>query len=721
VRKEILILVFLLLASSISYALNGPIQLLVNDDGNPPVTLKEDADFQVDAAYIEGPTYTLTVNITNFQESISGGAPVDVMVIMDASFSFDQELVAVTNAIEDLGTEMEQLCVDAGMPGCFNLGFYVFEGGTCTTEELTIEKCFGDSCHWEWIPRTGCYECHYEDSDEICQDCEETEVCEPCNPVTDDDVTTWDECCEDVIGPCEDVVCRPPARDWICNYDVPCDPDDGRWKRVCECTSWRTVPWKTVTDCDLVTDDFYASSGFMRPETDVKPQDWANDVGLLPITNNMTRAKNNMAKVYVYNPHTVQLEPWGDIIRWVLEANEVGWNLGNKKVIIVITDEKDDSGTYLAAAQLAKAADATVFGLIGNGASSAEATSQAQHIANETGGEVYPYNDTDELTDALKTAIGTTIGNDYMVFSREEGPDTWGETITDAFGWTNDLTSGSVELPPIPRDGVVRSFTVTGQVPAAWANPSEFFKYQVRLRDDVLIFDDGWIEIGTNQPPTAYMSCTPTEGIVPLTVSCIDEDGSDVTFDPEGQNLDYYWDFELGVTDHTPNAATHTYTTGGTHHVTLTVYDSQGEPSMPITKIINATQPPMITLLNTDHPETKAIPADISFRCNKGTHIKISYFDNEDNPVAGLSDYTRECDVNPRSTRPTFPESAVYKIVAVITNGLNGPVDTTCSNCPKTVYTVVGRDIENLETPETTLVLVAGIAFVVIAVIGRKH
>ena len=77
-----------------------------------------------------------------------------------------------------------------------------------------------------------------------------------------------------------------------------------------------------------------------------------------------------------------------------------------------------------------------------------------------------------------------------------------------------------------------------------------------------------------NQPPTATINASPTNGGVPLTVSF---DGSGST-DPEGRPLTYSWDLngDQVFGDATGPTATYTYTVQGTYTARLRVTDDQG-------------------------------------------------------------------------------------------------------------------------------------------------
>jgi glucose/arabinose dehydrogenase len=90
--------------------------------------------------------------------------------------------------------------------------------------------------------------------------------------------------------------------------------------------------------------------------------------------------------------------------------------------------------------------------------------------------------------------------------------------------------------------------------------------------------DDGTVHrityTAANQPPTAVIAASPTNGPAPLTVS-FDGTGS---ADPEGKPLSYSWDLNGDGTfgDATSPTASYTYTTAGVYHPSLRVTDNQG-------------------------------------------------------------------------------------------------------------------------------------------------
>jgi PKD repeat protein len=79
-----------------------------------------------------------------------------------------------------------------------------------------------------------------------------------------------------------------------------------------------------------------------------------------------------------------------------------------------------------------------------------------------------------------------------------------------------------------------------------------------------------------NQPPTAVIDATPTQGPAPLTVTFNGSGSSDPDAADQGR-LTYAWDFTNdGTTDSTAPSPSFTYTTAGTYTARLTVSDTLG-------------------------------------------------------------------------------------------------------------------------------------------------
>jgi len=96
-----------------------------------------------------------------------------------------------------------------------------------------------------------------------------------------------------------------------------------------------------------------------------------------------------------------------------------------------------------------------------------------------------------------------------------------------------------------------------------------------------------------NAAPTAFAAASPTAGNAPLVV-LFDAAGS---FDPDGDALEYSWDFGDGSAAGSGAQAQHTYTSNGTHDAVLTVRDGRGgESSAPAIAITVGNTPPDLTI-----------------------------------------------------------------------------------------------------------------------------
>ena len=89
-----------------------------------------------------------------------------------------------------------------------------------------------------------------------------------------------------------------------------------------------------------------------------------------------------------------------------------------------------------------------------------------------------------------------------------------------------------------------------------------------------------------NQPPSAVASATPTSGVPPLTVTF----SSAGTTDPEGQPLNYSWDFGDGVTSTEANPL-HTYQQVGNYTARLTVSDGASSSLSNLVSIVVGNRP----------------------------------------------------------------------------------------------------------------------------------
>jgi PKD repeat protein len=96
---------------------------------------------------------------------------------------------------------------------------------------------------------------------------------------------------------------------------------------------------------------------------------------------------------------------------------------------------------------------------------------------------------------------------------------------------------------------------------------------------------------GVNLPPRAIFTATPRWGTLPLRVELDAGDSQD----PDGQIVEYSWDFGDGQTA-TGALVEHTYLAAGCHQVSLTVTDDAGNAHQSATKIFVKASPPVVTL-----------------------------------------------------------------------------------------------------------------------------
>jgi glucose/arabinose dehydrogenase len=130
---------------------------------------------------------------------------------------------------------------------------------------------------------------------------------------------------------------------------------------------------------------------------------------------------------------------------------------------------------------------------------------------------------------------------------------------------------------------------------------------------------------GDNAPPVAVASATPTSGGVPLSVQF----SSAGTSDPDGDSLQYTWDFGDGSPlEHVPHPS-HTYVQAGTYTARLTVEDGHGNSSLAVVTLGVGNYAPTATI----HSPDPALP----FRVGDVISFSGSGTDPEDGSLSGTS------------------------------------------------------------------------------------
>ncbi|MFQ5494779.1 MAG: PKD domain-containing protein, partial [Phycisphaerae bacterium] len=118
------------------------------------------------------------------------------------------------------------------------------------------------------------------------------------------------------------------------------------------------------------------------------------------------------------------------------------------------------------------------------------------------------------------------------------------------------------------------SFTINETQPFAVGDTFQFTTTGVTAVSAGLAVSNGEI----SESPVAVIKASPLTGDPPLTVSF---DGRD-SFDPNGERLDFVWDFGDGTPTVSSPTAMHEFTTAGTFGVSLTVTRPANPPSRPI-------------------------------------------------------------------------------------------------------------------------------------------
>ncbi len=118
---------------------------------------------------------------------------------------------------------------------------------------------------------------------------------------------------------------------------------------------------------------------------------------------------------------------------------------------------------------------------------------------------------------------------------------------------------------------------------------------------------------GSNQPPVAALSATPTSGKAPLAVNF---DASSST-DADGTVASYGWDFGDGASG-SGVSVNHTYDSAGSYLATLTVTDNEGAPATDtVTITVLANQPPQASF--TVSPISGEAPLAVSLDASAST------------------------------------------------------------------------------------------------------
>ncbi|MCX6802235.1 MAG: PKD domain-containing protein [Candidatus Diapherotrites archaeon] len=298
-----------------------------------------------------------------------------------------------------------------------------------------------------------------------------------------------------------------------------------------------------------------------------------NDKGLIPFTTNADTLKECLALVVANG----SVEPWARLTYEILNDNSFGWRSDAVKAMVVITDEPADpcsscdkaschSHYCSQAANTLLSKDAYFFGIYGIYGGAPGVDLDMQKILDAgVKGDMYSYDNTSEIKEKILQAIGTIIGSDDFVVTKELGPD-----------WESNIGATGFSVPQVVRrDPNWREFQIDLKTPDTYDQDFAMFEYKIAMVDDPSKYDVAWLKVimGENKLPTVSLSHEPEEPLpgeeVVFTADALDEDGTIVA---------YRWNFGDGETKECADCAvvSHTYAAKGEYLVSVEVEDDRG-------------------------------------------------------------------------------------------------------------------------------------------------
>ncbi|MCX8190301.1 MAG: PKD domain-containing protein [Candidatus Diapherotrites archaeon] len=314
-----------------------------------------------------------------------------------------------------------------------------------------------------------------------------------------------------------------------------------------------------------------------------------DDFGAIYLTSDAQIIKDRLKQVNA----NCSVEPWAYLIYNILNDSSYGWRSDAVRAIIAITDAADNgcSGGVDNAINALKSYNAYFFGIYGNSWDpSGSPVPDMTKIINSIGrGQNYGVTNSNQIPAKIIQAIKYILGHDDFVVSRQEGPN-----------WDN--IGSNFEIKNVARDGGTTTFRIRLQTPQKYPEREVFFKYRLYKKDDQNLYDDAWLKVIMNQPPTARIrALSQTTGDVNLTVVMDASSSTDPDGDADMNRFD--WNCGNGQTFRTtkkdePVSCLYKEK-NKTYTVRLTVYDRIGQSSWDeITVTTNPNKPPTNVTIN---------------------------------------------------------------------------------------------------------------------------
>ncbi len=168
-------------------------------------------------------------------------------------------------------------------------------------------------------------------------------------------------------------------------------------------------------------------------------------------------------------------------------------------------------------------------------------------------------------------------------------------------GWVKEITVGDAgepaEIEPFFDAGTIAApmdfeFGPDGALYVLDYGSASYGGMYAGGSPDAALYKINYVEGGRS--PIARASGTPTSGTAPVPVSF----SSQGTRDPDGDQLDYAWDFDGdGTTDSTEPNPSHTYTQNGTWRARLTVTDPTGKTDTAAVDVVVGNDRPTVRLV----------------------------------------------------------------------------------------------------------------------------
>jgi PKD repeat protein len=146
------------------------------------------------------------------------------------------------------------------------------------------------------------------------------------------------------------------------------------------------------------------------------------------------------------------------------------------------------------------------------------------------------------------------------------------------------------------------------------------------------------IHVSELLPPEAVATADVTSGPAPLTVHF---DGSE-SYDPQGGNLDYIWNFGDGTPRSSEVSPIHTYAEAGTYTATMTVFDSLGQSDFDFVNITATIPGGCDDGIDNDFDGLTDYPDDPECTSLEDSSELPECQDGLDNDEDGLTDYPND-------------------------------------------------------------------------------